>query len=197
MGCPGPSCFRGPDRNGLRPVGGLARAGDGRGARRAPPANAAAPRGARARIRPGPVRWRPVLYAKARKEFHLAEQPLQVTPVDRAMNVTIEPYYRNLQGPLVILGEPGTGKTTLLHELATALCSANESDPIPVPFGLSNWALKEQPLAEWMVSELRRNYGVGSELAKSWVSREVVLPFFDGLDEVPAANRNACEADQR
>jgi len=106
------------------------------------------------------------LYAKARKEFDLAERPLHITTEDRMMDVNVEPYYRSLRGPLVILGEPGTGKTTLLHELATLLCTATESDPIPVPFSLSNWALKGEPLAEWMVGELRRNYGVGSALAR-------------------------------
>jgi hypothetical protein len=132
------------------------------------------------------------LYANARKEFQLAERSLHVTTEDRVMDIAIEPYYRSLTGPLVILGAPGTGKTTLLHELATLLYSMGESDPIPVPFGLSNWALKEEPLAEWMVSELRRYYRVGRALAESWVNNEVVLPFFDGLDEVPAAKRAAC-----
>ena len=132
------------------------------------------------------------LYAKARKEFQLAERPLQVRTQDRLMDVTIEQYYRDLKSPLVILGAPGTGKTTLLYELATVLCTGNDADAIPVPFILSNWALKEEPLAEWMLSELRRNYGVGAALAKSWVSKEVVLPLLDGLDEVPAEKRPAC-----
>ena len=132
------------------------------------------------------------LYAKARKEFQLAERPLHVMTGDRALEVAIESYYHSLQEPLVILGEPGTGKTTLLYELAVLLCTEDQSDPIPVPFGLSNWALNEEPLDGWMVSELRRNYGVGSALAKFWINREVVLPFLDGLDEVPVAKRAAC-----
>jgi hypothetical protein len=132
------------------------------------------------------------LYAKARKEFQLSERPLQVVTEDRALDVAIEPYYRSLRGPLVILGEPGTGKTTLLYELAVLLCADNESAAIPVPFGLSNWARSGEPLDAWMVRELRRNYGVGSTLAKFWVGKEVVLPLLDGLDEVPAAKRTAC-----
>jgi predicted NACHT family NTPase len=75
------------------------------------------------------------------------------------VDITIEPYYHGLGGPLVIVGEPGAGKTTLLYELATLLGPKDESGPIPAPFGLSNWALKEEPLAEWMVTELRRITG--------------------------------------
>ena len=133
------------------------------------------------------------LYTKARKEFHLAERPLRITTVeDRALEVTIEHYYRSLQVPLVILGEPGTGKTTLLYELATLLAPRNDYDPISVPFGLSNWALSEGPLEEWLAAELKRDYGVSLSLAKSWVKNETVLPLLDGLDEVPAAGRAGC-----
>jgi hypothetical protein len=133
------------------------------------------------------------LYKKARKEFRLAELPLRVTTAeDRTLDVTIEPYYRSLQEPLVILGEPGNGKTTLLYELATTLAPDNEQDPIAVPFDLSNWALNEGPLAEWLAAELKRNYSVSLSLARSWVNNETILPLLDGRDEVPVAKRVGC-----
>lgn len=132
------------------------------------------------------------LYALARREFQLAERPLRVTTADRTMDVNIEQYYRAITGPLVILGEPGTGKTTLLHELATLLSPRDDQDPIPVPLSLANWAADEEPLAEWMAVELRRSYFVNGALAKSWLRNDAILPFLDGLDEVPEKKRAAC-----
>ena len=132
------------------------------------------------------------LYALARREFQLAERPLRVSTADRAMDVNIEQHYRALTGPLVILGEPGTGKTTLLHELATLLSPRNDQDPIPVPFDLADWAVNEERLADWMAGELNRNYGVASAQGRSWIRKELILPFLDGLDEVPDAKRAIC-----
>jgi hypothetical protein len=133
------------------------------------------------------------LYEKARKEFQLADRRLRVTTAaDRILDVRVEPYYRSLQGPLIILGQPGTGKTTLLYELVTLLVPRDEHGPIAVPFGLSNWALKGGPLEEWLAADLKRNYGVSPSLAKSWVANDVVLPLLDGLDEVPGPKRADC-----
>ncbi len=134
------------------------------------------------------------LYALARNEFDLAERLLTVTEADRPLTVNVESYYREHPGPMVILGHPGTGKTTLLYELATAVCSRRDAEAVPVPFGLSHWAMRQEALDDWLVSELRRSYGVGSALARSWVDKEVVVPFLDGLDEVPLAMRGACVA---
>ncbi len=47
------------------------------------------------------------LYRLARKEFDLTERPLRIaTPDERPIRVPIERYYRDLAGPMVILGEP-------------------------------------------------------------------------------------------
>ena len=60
------------------------------------------------------------LYPQARAEFDLAMRPLRLAWIDEPdvpIRQPIATIYRQLGGPLVILGEPGTGKTTLLHEL--------------------------------------------------------------------------------
>lgn len=52
---------------------------------------------------------------------------------------------------LLILGEPGSGKTTMLLELARDAIARTEQDPahpIPVVFNLSSWADCKQPIAE-------------------------------------------------
>ncbi len=58
---------------------------------------------------------------------------------------------------LLVLGEPGAGKTTMLLELARDLLSRAERDPIkpmPVIFSLSAWTEAKPSLAEWLVDEL-------------------------------------------
>ena len=96
---------------------------------------------------------------------------------------------------LLILGAPGTGKTTLLLELAEQLLNRAEQDdsqPIPVVLNLSSWAVRRPTLARWMVSELNERSDVPKGLAERWVETEQIIPLLDGLDEVGAASRQAC-----
>jgi DNA polymerase III delta prime subunit len=96
---------------------------------------------------------------------------------------------------LLILGEPGAGKTTLLLELARDLLNRAQGDenfPVPMIFNLSSWAVKRQPLADWLVEEMNIKYQVPRHLGQSWVNTNQVLLLLDGLDEVNSAYRAAC-----
>lgn len=100
-------------------------------------------------------------------------------------------------GELLILGAPGVGKTTLLLKLAGELLSRAEksgTERIPVYFHLSSWSVRQPPLADWLITELRKRYGRPEKLAKEWVASNQILPLLDGLDEVPEEFRQACVA---
>jgi len=96
---------------------------------------------------------------------------------------------------LLILGEPGAGKSLLLLDLAQKLVERAEQDeefPMPVILPLSNWAVRRPPLAEWMSDQLTRFYDVSPQISAGWVSTRQVLPLLDGLDEVTRDARTAC-----
>ncbi len=96
---------------------------------------------------------------------------------------------------LLILGGPGTGKTTLLLQLAQELLNRAGRDPgypIPVVFNLSSWATRRQPLAQWLVAELNARSDVPKGVALRWVETEQIIPLLDGLDEVAEEHRQAC-----
>jgi|GEM_PF-417083 len=103
--------------------------------------------------------------------------------------------YDTVDGELLILGAPGSGKTTLLLELARDLLDRAEREehhPLPVVFNLSSWAIKQQPLADWLVEELISTYQVPRKLGQAWVDADQILPLLDGLDEVAPKDRSAC-----
>lgn len=103
--------------------------------------------------------------------------------------------YNQAGGELLILGEAGTGKTTLLLELTRHLLDRAEQDrsaPIPVIFLLCSWSEKQLPLEQWIVEELSNKYQVPHLLGEQWVRDEMILPLIDGLDEVEGNLRSAC-----
>jgi eukaryotic-like serine/threonine-protein kinase len=96
---------------------------------------------------------------------------------------------------LLILGEPGSGKTTTLLQLARSLIEAARIDPtkpVPVVFHLSSWSEKRQGMLEWLVEELRTKYYIPPRLSRSFLMSNRVLPLLDGLDEVSARYQSAC-----
>ncbi|MGL5832769.1 MAG: NACHT domain-containing protein [Waterburya sp.] len=96
---------------------------------------------------------------------------------------------------LLILGEPGSGKTIALLQLAQRIIEQTEKDlsqPIPVVFNLSSWASRRKPIEEWLIEELREKYQVPKLLSEPWIEQEKLILLLDGLDEVKAEHRNAC-----
>ncbi|MBD2578934.1 NACHT domain-containing protein [Oscillatoria sp. FACHB-1406] len=96
---------------------------------------------------------------------------------------------------LLILGEPGAGKTiTLLKLTQNLIASAEEnlSRLIPVVLNLSSWGNKKQTIAEWLIEELYSKYQVSKSLGKKAIEQQQLLLLLDGLDEVNADLREAC-----
>jgi hypothetical protein len=109
---------------------------------------------------------------------------------------------------LVVLGEPGSGKTMLLVRLLLALLDPAHRDSggaVPVLFALASFDPLSQDLRSWMIDQLiqdhpalgARTHGGGvapgrrdHTLARALVERRLVLPLFDGLDELPDALRH-------
>ncbi len=103
--------------------------------------------------------------------------------------------FDDLHAELLILGSPGSGKTTMLLELARTLITHaqhNERHLIPVVFNLSSWAEKRLPLSAWMVQELNDRYDVPRHVGQAWIDKDQILPLLDGLDEVRQEVRTAC-----
>ena len=100
-----------------------------------------------------------------------------------------------IAGKLLILGEPGSGKTTTQLELAQTLIHRTEEQPnypIPVLFNLSSWKDDKQSIRDWLVAELKSKYGVRKDIGEGWVDNRQLLPMLDGVDELESARQEFC-----
>jgi len=123
--------------------------------------------------------------------LRLPDQPEQLLPP----HTSIVQAYELAQQELLILGEPGAGKSTQLLELAHHLVEQAEHDvtqPLPVLLPLSSWATTHPPLHDWLVEQVALLYQVPKGLSQQWLQGEQLLPLLDGLDEVEASQRAAC-----
>lgn len=96
---------------------------------------------------------------------------------------------------LLILGEPGSGKTTMLLELARDTIARAEQDstqPIPVVFNLSSRTDPGQSIEDWLIQELHDKYDIPKKIAEPWIDNDDLLLLLDGLDEVKAGWRETC-----
>jgi len=95
--------------------------------------------------------------------------------------------FRKVNGQLLILGDPGSGKTILLLQLAEKLLATAQSDedqPMPAVFNLSSWGQKQPSFDEWLVGELKLGYGVPKKTAQEWIENSQLTLLLDGLDEI-------------
>lgn len=100
----------------------------------------------------------------------------------------------DVQGRLLILGEPGSGKTTELLSLAQDLISQaqkNLDSPIPVIFEATAWK-DGYPFEDWLVAQLEVQYQLPKQVAQSWIKTNQLLPLLDGLDELGLAGQVGC-----
>ncbi|PRP96476.1 serine/threonine-protein kinase [Enhygromyxa salina] len=90
---------------------------------------------------------------------------------------------------LLILGEAGGGKSTLLLELTKTLLEramAQPRDPLPVVLSLSSWTQQSGDLSNWIVDELVAKYQLPRRLGRAWLESERLLLLLDDfVGEVP------------
>jgi hypothetical protein len=94
---------------------------------------------------------------------------------------------------LVILGDPGWGKSLLAIKLSISLIDTRSSaDPVPILLSLASWNLNDHPnLRTWLIAKLTERYrsvrasSHGSEIAETLIDQCKIIPILDGLDEVP------------
>lgn len=90
---------------------------------------------------------------------------------------------------ILILGNPGSGKSSRLLDLAKGLLEKAKFDPsagIPTIFNLAAWNETHTDFEEWLAKMLVDFYAYPKESARSAIIENKIIPLLDGFDEVGA-----------
>lgn len=117
--------------------------------------------------------------------------PAQAVP----LGADILQVYEQARRSLLLLGEPGAGKTHLLLTLARDLLDRARKDlfvPIPMVFHLSSWSMKYESLNSWLIKQCKDKYILREEVTQRWIEDSGIILLLDGLDEISASHRISC-----
>ncbi|MGX1807406.1 NACHT domain-containing protein [Nocardia sp. NPDC055321] len=95
-------------------------------------------------------------------------------------------------GRLLVLGDPGSGKTVaaahlVLQLLARRTADADRTAPVPVRVDASSWDPEHESLTWFLVRRLVADHRLHGRVAAELLAADLILPVLDGLDEIPAA----------
>ena len=97
---------------------------------------------------------------------------------------------------LVVLGEPGAGKTMLMVRLVLDLLARRpKGSPVPILASIASWNPADQGLWDWMAAQLLIDHPTLASRpaedrpepsrAAALLASGLILPILDGLDEIP------------
>ena len=146
---------------------------------------------------PMPVHWTLTEHNVSDHARHISADPLIMGGSSDRIDELTKQFLTLSRRRLVILGAPGSGKTTLAVQLLLRLLEVRTAvEPVPVLLTANGWDTTAHPrLRDWLAFRLGKDYpalrAIDETMPGELVDSGMVLPVIDGLDELDPAYRPA------
>jgi NACHT domain len=110
-----------------------------------------------------------------------------------AKGLQLSQFFKQNGGSILVLGDPGSGKSTSFLMLACDLIERAELDStcaVPIIIPLSSW--NGEPMMKWVVEQIRVAFTYPADRIQEFLKANQLLLLLDGLDEVSDRQRSAC-----
>lgn len=116
----------------------------------------------------------------------------QSAPVLDSVQAIVKLFQQDgVEGRLLILGEPGTGKSQTLCALgASLLAKIRPVDPVPVLLDVTGWQGEE--FRPWVIDQLWIRYRVPRNCAVTWLNTSQLVLLVDGFDALSSRDQRSC-----
>ncbi|HEX6075438.1 MAG TPA: SEFIR domain-containing protein [Micromonosporaceae bacterium] len=126
---------------------------------------------------PLPVRW------SVASRHGLASSPVRGQRLQGSADDLVETYLGLLSGQLIVVGAPGSGKSTVTSRIIHEMLTGWDGGPVPILLPAASWLPDIEPLDSWIIRHLQQNY-FGPDL-EPLIAAGLIVPVVDGLDELP------------
>jgi tRNA A37 threonylcarbamoyladenosine biosynthesis protein TsaE len=117
-----------------------------------------------------------------RASADMGREPTTLLPSSQILSL-----FQQTNQELLMIGDPGSGKTTLALRLVAELRIQAVQDPhapVPVLLRIASWSSLGSPLRDWLAEELSERYGMPLMIANLLVDQGALICVLDGLDEL-------------
>jgi hypothetical protein len=117
-----------------------------------------------------------------RASVDMGREPATLLPSSQILSL-----FQQTNQELLMIGGPGSGKTTLALRLVAELRGQAVQDPhapVPVLLRIATWSSPGRPLRDWLAEELTERYGMPLTIAILLVDQGALTCVLDGLDEL-------------
>ncbi len=127
----------------------------------------------------------------ARAEIFLSKQTIESVDIASEIGKILATHQR-----LLLIGDPGAGKTTVLLYAAVNILNHAQEAKLPLILNLATWqkygGFVKQDFATWYTQSIAHVYGLSMVFVEELLRRNAIVPFFDGFDEVLEYSRDDC-----
>ena len=123
------------------------------------------------------------------------DEPVRTRSLSSATSQDLPELLDQTPRGLLLLGGAGSGKTTVLLDLARALLEEADTDPAlpaPVVLNLSSFSREDTSLEGWIEAELLTKYSLPRRSTRRWIEKGQLVLLLDGLDEVRESLQSIC-----